>query len=473
MMDEIIGRETEIKQLSEYVDSDQPEFIAIYGRRRVGKTFLVTRLFQDRLAFDMTGVLNGDKADQMGSFMLSLKAAGYDGSKPKNWAEAFEILKVLLEKKLRQGRTIVFIDELPCLDTPRSGLVKALDLFWNGWGNRQNNLKLIVCGSATTWMIDNIIDNHGGLHNRITHEMHIHPFTLGETERFLQAKHFHWNRLTICQTYMIFGGIPYYLNLLNPEKGFTVNVDELFFSEDAPMRKEYDRLFASLFNNPQPYMKILQMLSTRKYGLTRLEIQEGIEASSGGYLSKMLENLRNCDFLRYYNVRDRKINVNNGIYQLVDFYVFFYNDFCRRGTTDEHFWTNSLNTPTQNNWYGLAFERLCMAHVSQIKQALGISAIRTEYYSWRSKTSKQKAQIDLIIERADQIINLCEIKYSRLPYVITAAEEDKLRNRIGDFVSETNVRQAVNLTFITTFGLKENQHSSEVATQLTMDALFR
>lgn len=471
-MNKLIGRENEKKLLMEYVSNQHAEFIAVYGRRRVGKTFLITETFKGKLDFDMTGVINGTKTDQMTSFMLSLQASGYEGPKPKTWLEAFEALKAVLTPKLNKDKVIVFIDELPCLDTPRSGLVKALDLFWNGWANRQQNLKLIVCGSATTWMIDNIIDNYGGLHNRITHEMHIHPFTLRETEEYLKANHFHWNRLTICQTYMIFGGIPYYLSLLNNEEGFTVNVDRLFFSQDAPMQKEYDRLFSSLFKNPQPYTKILQMLSEKKKGLSRQEIQNGLDATSGGYLSRMLENLKNCDFIRYYNIRDKKININNGLYQLMDFYVCFYNDFCRRKTTDEHFWTNSINTPVQNNWYGLAFERLCMAHIPQIKQALGISAIRTEYYSWRSRDSKPKAQVDLIIERADQIINLCELKYSRTPYVITAAEEEKLRNRIADFIAETSVRQAVNLTFITTFGLKENTHSSEVVNKLTMDALF-
>lgn len=472
-MDNLIGREHEIELLKEYIASDRAEFIAIYGRRRVGKTFLVTETFSGQLCFDMTGVIDGTKDDQLTSFMLSLQAVGYGGSKPKTWYEAFDALRDILTKRGTDDKAIIFIDELPCLDTPRSGLVKALDLFWNGWANRQKNIKLIVCGSATTWMIDNIIDNHGGLHNRITHEMHIHPFTLHETEEFLLANHFHWNRLTVCQTYMVLGGIPYYLSLLSPKEGFTANIDRLFFSHDAEMRNEYHRLFSSLFRNPQPYLKIIQLLTSKKKGMTRQEIKSEIDQTSGGHLTRMLENLQNCDFIRYYHIRDKKINISNGIYQLTDFYVQFYNDFCRRDTTDEHFWTNSLNTSQQNNWYGLAFERLCMAHIAQIKQALGISAIRTEYYSWRSKTSKPKAQIDLIIERADQIINLCEIKYSRVPYAISASEEEKLRNRIADFMAETSVRQAVNLTFITTYGLKENSHSSEVVSQVTMGELFR
>ena len=244
----------------------------------------------------MTGVLEGDREDQISSFFLSLQKAGYDGAKPKNWIEAFEALKIVLAPAMVKGNAIIFIDELPCLDTPRSGLVKALDLFWNGWANRQKNIKLIVCGSATTWMVDNIIDNHGGLHDRITHELHLHPFTLGETEEYLKANGFRWNRLSIAQAYMILGGIPYYPSLLDNGQSLTENIDRLFFSADAELHREYDRLFKSLFRNPQPYVKIIQLLSSNRKGLTRNEISEKLGKETGGHLSKMLENLENCDF---------------------------------------------------------------------------------------------------------------------------------------------------------------------------------
>lgn len=467
-----IGREEERRSLRRFIDSGRSEFIAIYGRRRVGKTFLVTETLADELDFDMTGVLNGDKDMQLVSFYLSLQQSGYSGRKPANWIEAFEALKEVAKKHAEQKHVILFIDELPCLDTPRSGLVAALDLFWNGWATRQNNIKLIVCGSATTWIVDNIIDSHGGLHDRITHEMHIHPFTLNETEQFFNANGFHWNRLTICQAYMIMGGIPYYLSLLDNRLGLPANVDKLFFSHDADLGREYDRLFSSLFKSPQPYIDVIQLLSENKTGLTRNEIMDRLGKESGGNLTKILTNLENCDFLRKYNVRERKINNNNGIYQLTDFYVRFYNDFCRSHSTDSNYWSSSLNTPRQNNWYGLAYERLCMAHIPQIKQALGISGIRTEYYSWRSRLSKPAAQVDLIIERADGIVNLCEIKYSRDRYVVSADEEEKLRNRISDFEQETGIRKAVLLTFITTYGIKENIHSSDIANKLDMNALF-
>ena len=303
--------------------------------------------------------------------------------------------------------------------------------------------------------------------------MHIHPFTLRDTETYLEVNGFKWNRLTIAQTYMVLGGIPYYLSLLDNQQSLPSNIDRLFFGRDAEMKKEFDRLFKALFKSPQAYVDIIQLLAANKKGLTRKEISEKLKKETGGHLSKLLENLENCDFIRKYNVRERKINSNNGIYQLTDFYIQFYHDFCRKHSTDEHLWKNSINSPKQNTWYGLAFERLCMAHIPQIKEALGIQRIRTEYYSWRSKESVPAAQVDLIIERADQIISLCEIKYCKGTYSIDAKEEERLRNRITDFADETKVKEAVQLVMITTYGLKENAHSSEVTDRVVLDDLFK
>ena len=343
LMVQLIGRENEQGLLKKYIDSNRAEFIAVYGRRRVGKTFLVTETFKDALSFDMTGVIDGDKEDQLVSFNIALKESGYEGKRVTDWYGAFEALKEVVKKVPQNKPAIIFIDELPCLDTPRSGLVKALDLFWNGWANRQSNVKLIVCGSATTWIVDNIIDNHGGLHNRITHEMHIHPFTLHDTEAYLTTHGFKWNRLAMAQTYMVLGGIPYYLSLLDNALSLPANIDQLFFSRDAELKKEFDRLFKSLFKSPQAYVDIIQLLANNKKGLTRKEISEKLKKETGGHLSKLLVNLENCDFIRKYNVRERKINSNNGIYQLTDFYIQFYHDFCSKHTTDEQFWENSIN----------------------------------------------------------------------------------------------------------------------------------
>ena len=212
----IVGRKKELAQINQYYNSGKAEFVALYGRRRVGKTFLIRQHFKNQFAFDMTGVMEGSKSEQMTAFHTALKTYGYTGKKNQNWIDAFFALRQLLEAKIEAGkRCVIFIDELPCLDTPKAGFVNALGHFWNNWANWQSEIMLIVCGSATSWMVRNVIDNHGGLHDRITHEMHLHPFTLSETEEFFATNGFAWNRLSIIQAYMAIGGVPYYMSLFD------------------------------------------------------------------------------------------------------------------------------------------------------------------------------------------------------------------------------------------------------------------
>lgn len=474
-MDFVIGREQESKLLQKYVGSRRAEFVAIYGRRRVGKTYLVRQLFQEQLAFDMSGVINGSKEEQLGNFVQALRQSGMspDMATPTKWMEAFAILKDLMAERPKDKPCLIFIDELPCLDTPRARFIQALDHFWNGWAAHQSHVKLIVCGSATSWMVRNLIDSHGGLHNRLTHEIHLRQFTLREVEEYLRHEHFKWNRQTICQLYMIIGGIPYYLSLLDNSQGMPENIDRLFFSDDGELRREYQRLYRSLFKEPEPYMRIIQLLATNRQGLTREEIVEKTGKETGGYLSTLLEDLVNCDFLRYYNIREQRIKRNGGIYQLVDFYTLFYHTFFAKPVTDDHFWSHTQNQPVQNTWNGLAFERVVMAHIPQVKEALGIDRIHTEYYSWRSRQSKPKAQIDLLIERSDQLINLCEIKFAKAPYSLTEDEEMRLRVRMDDFQRETGTRYGILLTMITTYGMRQNGHSDCVDAEVRMNDLFQ
>ena len=472
-MEQIIGRKKEIKQLTEYFHSGRAEFIAVYGRRRIGKTYLVHNLFKEQFSFEMSGSIDAPTEAQLANFGYALREYG-DSERPipKNWTEAFEALKQLLKAKSSGKRQVVFIDELPCLDTRKSSFQQAFEHFWNDWASKQNEIMLIVCGSATSWMITHLIDSHGGLHNRITHEIYLAPFTLGEAEEMLHANGFTWSRLSILQIYSILGGVPYYLSLLDKTLGVEANVDNLFFSEHAELKREYSRLYASLFNNSEIYMKVIEALSSCKEGLTRKEIAERLKILSGGTLTKVIKELINCDFVRGYNTRERKIKQKDQIYQLMDLYTLFYMQFCLPASTDPAYWTHQMGKPRQNTWYGLAFERICMLHIPQIKHQLGIDQIYTEYYSWRSKQSVPAAQIDLLIERADNLVNLCEIKYSQMPYTITKDEDMRIRNRIADFVGETGIRSGVLTTLITTFGLRQNPYSSVAQVQLTMDDLF-
>ena len=472
-MDRLVGREQEIKLLEEYTTSGRPEFVAIYGRRRVGKTFLVNQLFGGRLAFSMTGVLNGSKDEQMEAFIDAMEE--YSGAlidKPKSWMEAFRILKSFLKKKVvLEQRCIVFLDELPSMDTQRSGFIRALGYFWNSWASLQDNLTLIVCGSATSWMIRHIVDDKGGLHDRITHEMHLRPFTLRETELYLESNGFQWDRLSVMQTYMALGGIPYYLGLLHRDESFPMNIDRLFFSEDEEMRREYRRLYSTLFKSPDSYTAIVSALSKVKTGLTRNELSKVLGKDSSGSLSKKLEDLVNCDIIRKYVVREKDIKKNSAIYQLVDLYSLFYLTFVPKAEAETGYWSNHIGTPEVNTWLGLSFERLCMAHVPQIKLAMHLDRIATKFYSWRKKTSP-KAQIDMILERADNIINIFEMKYSESEYTLDKEEDGKLRKRVEAFRKETGAKEALWPTLITTYGLTKGVHSSTFVATLTMDDLF-
>lgn len=469
----IIGRKEEIRQLQAYYESGKPEFIALYGRRRIGKTFLIDEFFQYKYSFSVSGVLDGSPTEQITAFTLALRKLGYQGDAPQSWMEAFFLLSQLLEKGLSESqRCVIFIDELPCFDSPRAGFIQAFSHFWNTWGQKHPQVLLIVCGSATTWMIKNIIDSHGGLHNRITHEMHLRPFTLNETEAMLQSMQINWERLSILQIYMVMGGVPYYLSLLRKGESVAQAIDRLYISTNANLQSEYKRLFASLFKEPEPYLEIMRILSVSKKGITRDEIVKAFGKSDNGHLSEYLQNLIKCDFVRYYFVKTKKIKKTNGLYQLTDFFTIFHNTFLTRPINDEHYWSHNLQTPLMNTWLGLAFERVCMAHIPQIKKSLGIDRIGTEYYAWRSKESENGAQIDLLIERADRVINLCEIKYSTAPYTIDKAEDMKLRIRQSDFVSETGTKYAIFPTMITTYGIRPNVYSGYIQAEVTLDDLF-
>lgn len=471
-MDKLIGREKETSLLDKYTHNNRSEFIAIYGRRRVGKTFLVRSHFKDTFDFYATGIIEGSMAEEMEAFNVALINYGYKGKKKaKTWIEAFTVLAQLLKEKAAQKASslIVFIDELPCFDTRNSGFIHALDFFWNSQGAWIDNIKFIVCGSATSWMIRNVINNKGGLHNRVTHEMHLRPFNLGQVEEYLKAIHFKCSRLSTLQLYSTLGGVPYYLSLLDPEESVPENIDRLFFSDDAEMRVEYRRLFYSLYKNPETYINIINALASCKQGMTRKEIAEKLKTPNNGHLGDMLDDLIYCDFVRLYN---NGLRQNGGIYQLIDPYTLFYHQFCKKKSTDIHYWRNLIGTPIQNTWYGLSFERVCLCHIREIIHVLHLDTIHTEFYSWRSKTSEKGAQIDLIIDRADGNITICECKYSQGDYSLNKTEYQKLLNRIEVFRNETKCKKGIQPIIITTFGLVKNEYADIAQRVVTLDELF-
>ena len=470
---EIIGREHEKEELDMLLKSGKAEFIAIYGRRRVGKTYLVTEYLKDKMVFYASGLLGEKASAQKKAFRIAMDDYGYP-TQADTWLDLFHDLQKMLTQKLKETDKqpcVVFLDEIPCMDTPKSDFLPALDHFWNTWAVGQKQLKLIVCGSATSWIIKNLIDSHGGLHNRMTYEIHLHPFTLEETERFFRSRKFNWTRQVILQAYMMVGGIPYYLGLFRPSESVAQTIDRIYFKPDSILCREYDRLMQSLFNSPEPYMEVMNVLSQNLQGMTRDEIMQKSRMSSGGRLSKILTDLQNCDFIRFYNQRGNTIRTKAGFYAITDLFTLFHHYFSRNlGKVD--FFKTHLNNPTLNTWEGLAFEHVVMLHIPQIKQALGFVSIAVEFYAWRSKTTKPAVRIDLILDRADRIVNVCEIKFARQQYLLSAEEYNKVQARIQNFLVETQIKSGVHLTFITPNGVFPNDYASEITSQVTLEGLF-
>jgi len=470
-MEKVIGRTAETIKLMNYFVSGKSEFIALYGRRRVGKTFLIRNFFKDQFDFYATGVIDGSFETEMDAFHVALVRYGYKGDRATSWIQAFTQLAELLERKNRnrKRRLVVFLDELPCFDTPRAGFLSALDLFWNSRASWLDNIYFVVCGSATSWMMRNIVNNRAGLHKRTTHTIHLRPFSLGQTEEYLKSRKFKLPRIAILQIYMVLGGVPYYLSLLDPKKNVPDNIDTLFFSSEPELENEYQRLFYSLFKNADAYMEIIRLLSTRRDGFTRNEIATNLQIPDNGHLSGMLDDLEHCDFIRKYNNGTLQ---KNGIYQLIDFFSLFHYKFGVRKVTDEHFWRNTLGTPEQNNWYGLTFERVCLWHIRQIIHGLRLDAIRHEYYAWRSQNSTPAVQIDLVIDRADGIVTICEMKYSKDEYTLSEKEYRNIIRRSEIFQKETKHKGGVQVSIVTTYGLQENMYSEISPIPITIQDLF-
>lgn len=469
----IIGREKEIDELREAFKADTSKFIAVFGRRRIGKTFLVREVFRGKFAFSYSGIANSSSRIQLHKFYLTLKKYGFVGSpSPDNWIEAFDMLERYLET-LPEGKKVVFLDELPWMDSPRSSFLSAFENFWNDWASSRHDILLIVCGSATTWMINKILRNRGGLHNRLTNQIHLQPFNLYECEKFSEALHLPFSRKNILETYMIMGGVPFYWSLLKSNMTLAQNIDTLFFGRNAKLKNEFKTLYSSLFKTPEPYVEIITILGKKQAGMTREEILTSLAATTSGKLSNRLEELENCGFIRrYQSIGTRK---KNSIYQLIDNYTLFYFKFLdRKVTSDQGYWEKLQISPAYYSWTGIAYERVCLFHSDQIKKALGISGIISEEYSWRvpQKEDLRGAQIDLLIDRSDKAINLCEIKYSEGEYSLDAREYDALMNKLQRFRQETKTKKGIALTMITSFGLKQNNYSAAINFQITSDDLF-
>ena len=469
----LIGRKLEQDILLSATQSDVSEFIAVYGRRRIGKTFLIRETFGYKFTFQHTGLAKGNTKQQLFSFAISLRDAGYDDCPiPQSWLEAFSLLSTFL-KGSTDEKKIIFLDELPWMDTARSSFISAFEHFWNGWASARKDIVLIICGSATSWIINKVINDHGGLHNRVTRQIELQPFTLKECEQYIQSKQIEMNRYQIAECYMIMGGVPYYWSLLEKGLSLAQNIDRIFFAKNGKLSKEFGQLYKSLFKSPDIYIEIVTTLGKKKAGMTREEIIESGNITNNGALSKALEELEYCGFVRKYNNYGKKSK--QASYQLIDNYTLFYFKFIQNNeNNDEHFWSASIDSQMHRVWSGLAFERICMSHIPQIKAKLGISGVLSNVYAWRKDGNEYESgtQIDLLIDRNDQVINLCEMKYSMSEYTITADYELRLRQKKSTFIEHTQTRKAVHLTMVTTYGVKRNTYSDIIQNEVTLQDLF-
>jgi len=472
-MDNLVGRSYEKRQFEKYSKSRQSEFVVVYGRRRVGKTFLIREFFNNNFHFQLTGLANATTHQQLVNFNASLKKYSKNNKLQiaNNWFEAFLQLGNYLEKN-KDKRKVIFIDELPWLDTHKSDFISSLEHFWNSWASARKDILLLTCGSAATWIMNKLINNKGGLHNRITQKIKLQPFTLSECELFFKSKNIVISRYQIIEAYMAMGGIPYYLNEMQKGLSIAQNLDTIFFTDNGLLQNEFNNLYASLFKNSDKHVAIVTALAKKAKGLTRNEIIKISKLTNGGSTSKILDELEISGFIRKYISMDKKLR--ESIYQLTDFYTLFYFKFIHNNKNAKpNFWLTGIDSPERRSWSGYAFEQICLSHITQIKKELGINGVQTNEASWLSNNAKSGTQIDLLIDRKDNVINLCEMKFSINRFNIDKKYANELRNKIGTFKTESKTKKAVHLTMISTYGTTENEYANElVQNNLTMNCLF-
>ena len=471
----MVGREREQHELLRLLEQSESQFCAVYGRRRVGKTFLIKETFRDKFAFYHTGLANADKSDQLQEFRHTLQSYGYKSRMPKSWYEAFHQLEDYLSG-CEEDKKVVFIDELPWMDTPGSKFVSALEHFWNGWANLRNDIVLIVCGSATSWIVSNIFQNHGGLYGRLTRQIYLRQFTLYECEQYLRSMDITLSRKEIMEAYMIMGGVPYYWSYMRRGESLAQNINNIFFGQNAPLANEFDALYKSLFHRPEGYIAIVAALTKKKAGMTREELLRESHLNDNAVFVRQLQELEQCDFIRTYQKLGQK--KKDTVYQLMDnFTLFHYRYMAANSSRDEHFWSANQSTPQHNTWAGLAFERICFQHIRQIKQRLGISGIRSSEYSFTYRPKEEEdpgwaVQIDMLIDRADGVIDMCEMKYAKDDYLVTSEEETKVRKRLSCLAARGKTRSAIHTVLMTPYGVVNNAYSHIFEQVIRADDLF-
>ncbi len=467
----LIGRKAEISILLNALKSNNPELIAVYGRRRIGKTFLIRNVYKESIKFEFSGINKGSLKQQLNNFYLTLADKNNSFKKPSNWIEAFHQLCQFIDKLTSKKKKVVFIDEFPWLDSRKSNFLSAFDNFWNSYATKRNDLVVVICGSAASYMIKNIIKNKGGLHNRLTSKIQLLPFNLYETELLLKKNKVKLTRYDILQIYMVLGGVPHYLEKIIPSESVAQAIDRLCFTKDGFLRNEFKNVFASLFDQHDNHEAIIRTMATVRKGLTRTEIAKKSKLKSGGTLSKTLTELEESGFIdKYLPYKGNK----DSVYRLTDEYSLFYIKYIEKiKPSNKGIWIKMYGQPSYKIWSGFSFETICIKHVEQIKEGLKISGINSLQGSWIEKNTDNSTQIDLLIDRDDNVINICEMKFYNTEFTIDNKYANEIAKKINAFSLSTKTKKTIFFTFITSYGLISNKYSKQyVQSELTINHLF-
>jgi len=472
-----IGRKEETAVMQDLLNSKEAEMLAVIGRRRVGKTFLVRTVYKEFISFEITGMQQSSQKEQLKDFSYQLSQISKMGKQqptPGNWQEAFRQLAAVLDQLKTTSKKVLFFDELPWLASRKSGFLPALDHFWNTWASKKNII-VVICGSAASWMIDKVIHHKGGLHNRVTKLITLAPFTLSETDTFLKSRKINLDYYQIIQISMAMGGIPHYLKEIKPGLSAAQNIDQICFGKNGLLQDEFTKLYSALFDNADKHISVIRSLASKWKGLTRNEIVSLSHLTDGGRLTRVLSELISSGFITAYLPFGKK--KKDSLFRLTDEYSLFYIRFIeKQQKSGTNLWLNISRSPTWKSWSGFAFESICMKHSENIKHALGISGVYSEESSYIYKGDKNNDgfQIDLLIDRQDAVINMCEMKFYSGEFTIDKSYATELRNKISRFKEHTGTNKNLLLTFISSFGLKKNSHSIGLAdNDLKMDIFFK
>ncbi len=471
-MNAIIGRTAEAEKLNGIKSNKKSDLVAVYGRRRIGKTFLIRACFEKEIVFEITGLYRATTKDQIENFTNELNKRIGEPSSPKkikNWLTAFKELGAYIDSLSSKKKKVIFIDEFPWMATSRSKFLMAFENFWNQYATRRADLIVVICGSAASYMVQKIIKNKGGLHNRISETIRLLPFNLQETGMYLRSRGVKYTNYDVAQLYMCIGGVPHYLEKIKKEESIAQNIDRLCFSKNGDLYNEFNQLYASLFDNSEKHLQLVKTLAKNLKGISRNELIEKSGLSSGGDTSLKLEELIQSGFVEDFTFYQNKKQLT--LYRLIDEYSLFYLKYIVTNKKNGNgTWINLHKSQSFKAWCGYSFENICLKHIFCLKRALGIAGIYSNNNSWFNKN----AQIDLLIDRDDNVMNVCEMKFYNSAYTITKQDYLNLKNKVNELQKETKTRKTIFITFITTFGIQQNEYSNElVRNSIVLDDLFK